>query len=237
MKNTLTIAQRELKVYLTSPMAYIVICIFLALAGLFFSVLSSAAYYETSISGFLNWGSLVLLLMSAVITMRLISEERKLGTLELLLTSPIRDSELILGKFLGSLGMLAIMLGLTVLYPILLEIYGDPDPGPIISGYIGMFLLGMTCLSIGIFTSTLSSNQIVSAVLAGGILFGLWYVGVAAGYLPEALGNVIQYFSLQYYYPDFLSGFIDTKGIVYYISITALFLFLAIRSIENSRYS
>jgi ABC-2 type transport system permease protein len=237
VKNTLTIAQRELKVYLTSPMAYIVICIFLALAGLFFSVLSSAAYYETSISGFLNWGSLVLLLMSAVITMRLISEERKLGTLELLLTSPIRDSELVLGKFLGSLGMLAIMLGLTILYPILLEIYGDPDPGPIISGYIGMFLLGMTCLSVGIFTSTLSSNQIVSAVVAGGILFGLWYIGVAAGYLPEALGNVIQYFSLQYYYPDFLSGFIDTRGIVYYISITALFLFLAIRSIENSRYS
>jgi ABC-2 type transport system permease protein len=169
--------------------------------------------------------------------MRLISEERKLGTLELLLTSPIRDSELILGKFLGSLGMLAIMLGLTILYPILLEIYGDPDPGPIISGYIGMFLLGMTCLSVGIFTSTLSSNQIVSAVVAGGILFGLWYIGVAAGYLPEALGNVIQYFSLQYYYPDFLSGFIDTRGIVYYISITALFLFLAIRSVENSRYS
>jgi ABC-2 type transport system permease protein len=237
VKNTLTIAQRELKVYLTSPMAYIVICIFLALAGLFFSVLSSAAYYETSISGFLNWGSLVLLLMTAVITMRLISEERKLGTLELLLTSPIRDSELVLGKFLGSLGMLAIMLGLTILYPILLEIYGDPDPGPIISGYIGMFLLGMTCLSVGIFASTLSSNQIVSAVVAGGILFGLWYIGVAAAYLPEALGNVIQYFSLQYYYPDFLSGFIDTKGIIYYISITALFLFLAIRSIENSRYS
>ncbi|HEY94707.1 MAG TPA: ABC transporter permease subunit [Dehalococcoidia bacterium] len=237
MKNTLTIAQRELKAYLTSPMAYIVICIFLALAGLFFSVLSSAAYYETSISGFLNWGSLVLLLMTAVITMRLISEERKLGTLELLLTSPIRDSELVLGKFLGSLGMLAIMIGLTVLYPILLEIYGDPDPGPIISGYIGMFLLGMTCLAVGIFASTLSSNQIVSAVVAGGILFGLWYIGVAAGYLPEALGNVIQYFSLQYYYPDFLSGFIDTKGIVYYISITALFLFLAIRSIETSRYS
>ncbi|OGN89841.1 MAG: hypothetical protein A2158_05410, partial [Chloroflexi bacterium RBG_13_46_14] len=160
MKNTLTIAQRELKVYLSSPMAYIVICIFLALAGLFFSVLSSAAYYETSISGFLNWGSLVLLLMTAVITMRLISEERKLGTLELLLTSPIRDSELILGKFLGSLGMLSIMLGLTVLYPILLEIYGDPDPGPIISGYIGMFLLGMTCLAVGIFASTLSSNQV-----------------------------------------------------------------------------
>jgi len=237
VKNTLTIAQRELKAYLTSPMAYIVICIFLALAGLFFSVLSSAAYYETSISGFLNWGSLVLLLMTAVITMRLISEERKLGTLELLLTSPIRDSELVLGKFLGSLGMLAIMIGLTVLYPILLEIYGDPDPGPIISGYIGMFLLGMTCLAVGIFASTLSSNQIVSAVVAGGILFGLWYIGVAAGYLPEALGNVIQYFSLQYYYPDFLSGFIDTKGIVYYISITALFLFLAIRSIETSRYS
>jgi ABC-2 type transport system permease protein len=237
MKNTLIIAQKEFKSYLSSPMAYIVICIFLALSGIFFSVLSAATYYETSLSGFLNYGGLVLMLIAAVITMRLISEERKLGTLELLLTAPIRDSELILGKFLGSLGMLIIMLGLTVLYPILLEILGDPDPGPIISGYLGIFLLGMTCLSVGIFTSTLSSNQIVSAVVAGGILFGLWYVGVAAAYLPEALGNVITYFSLSYYYPDFVSGIINTQGIIYYISITALFLFLAIRSIENSRWN
>ncbi|MBN2240356.1 MAG: ABC transporter permease subunit [Dehalococcoidales bacterium] len=237
MKNTLTIAGKELKSYLSSPMAYIVVCIFLALSGIFFSVLSSAAYYETSISGFLQYGSIVMLLMAAVITMRLISEEKKLGTLELLLTSPIRDSELIIGKYLGSLALLAIMLILTFLYPILLEIYGDPDVGAVVSGYLGMFLLGMTCLSIGIFASTLSSNQIVSAVVAGGILFALWFVGLLAGYLPEALANIVNYISLSYYFSDFVSGMVNTQGIVYYITISILFIFLAIRSIENSRWN
>lgn len=218
-------------------MAYIVVCIFLAISGLFFSVITTSAYYETSLSGFMNFGSLILLLMAAAITMRLIAEEKKLGTLELLLTAPVRDSELILGKFLGSLGMLVIMLALTLYYPLLLEIYGDPDIGPIVSGYLGMFLLGMTCLSVGLFASTLSSNQIVSAVVAGGILFGLWFVGYAADYLPEGLQNLVNYFSLSYYFPSFLTGVIDTQGIIYYLSVTVLFLFLAIRSIDNSRWS
>lgn len=237
MKNTLTVARKEFQSYLTSPMAYIVVCIFLALSGIFFTILGSAWYTTTSISDFLSNGGLILLLMAAVITMRLIAEERKLGTFELLLTAPIRDSELIIGKFLGSLGMLVIMLLLTVLYPILLEVYGDPDVGAILSGYLGILLLGMTCLAVGIFTSTLSSNQIVSAVVAGAILFSLWFVSYAAGYLPEALANVVNYFSLSYYYSDFLTGLIGTQGIIYYISVTILFLFLAIRSIENSRWN
>ncbi len=237
MKNTLTIAKKELKSYIASPMAYIVACIFLALAGVFFSIFSPSTYLETSLSGFLSNISLVLLLLAAVLTMRLIAEERKLGTLELLLTAPVRDSELIMGKFLGSLGMLSIMLILTFYYPILLVIFGDPDIGPIITGYLGIFLLGCTCLSVGIFASTLSSNQIVSAVVAGGILFALWFIGQAATFLPEALGDIINYFSLSYYFPDFVTGIIDTRGIVYYLSITLLFLFLAIRSIENSRWS
>lgn len=218
-------------------MAYIVVCIFLALSGIFFSILSSAWLVETSISGFLQFGGMILLLMAAVITMRLISEERKLGTLELLLTAPIRDSELVIGKFLGSLALLAVMLGLTILYPILLEIYGDPDIGAILSGYLGIFLLGMACLSVGLFASTLSSNQIVSAVVAGAILFALWFVSLGAAFLPEALGNIVNYLSFQFYYLDFLSGIINTHGIIYFLSITILFLFLAIRSIESSRWN
>jgi ABC-2 type transport system permease protein len=176
-------------------------------------------------------------LLTAVITMRLIAEERKLGTIELLLTAPVRDSELILGKYFGSLGIIIVMLALTLYYPILLIIFGDPDMGPIGTGYLGMFLLGGTCLAIGLFASSLSSNQIVSAVVAGGILFGLWFIGVAADYLPQKLGEVINYFSLSYYFSDFIKGIIDTRAIIYYPSITALFLFLAIRSLENSRWS
>jgi ABC-2 type transport system permease protein len=236
VNNILTIAKKEFISYLTSPMAYIVTGIFLVITGVFFGI-SSSTYLQTSISGFLQSGSIILLLLTAVITMRLIAEERKLGTIELLLTAPVRDSELILGKYLGSLGIVIVMLVLTLYYPLLLIIFGDPDLGPIGTGYLGMFLLSSTCLAIGLFASSLSSNQIVSAVVAGGILFGLWFIGVAADYLPEKLGEIINYFSLSYYFPDFITGMLDTRAIVYYLSITVLFIFLAIRSLENSRWS
>lgn len=236
MRNTLTIATKELRSYLASPMAYIVIGIFLALTGFIYGS-SSTTYSETSLRGFLEVGSLLLLLLTAVLSMRLLAEERKLGTIELLLTSPVRDSEIILGKFLGTLGIIVLMLVLTCYYPILLKVFGDPDIGPIATGYLGLFLLSCASLAIGIFASSLTSNQIVAAVVAGGILFGLWFLGSTATYLPRTLGDAIGYFSLSYYFPDFIRGIIDTRGIIYYLSVTALFLFLAIRSIENSRWS
>jgi len=217
-------------------MAYVVTGIFLVVTGLFFSI-SPTTYAETSISGFLGNSWWVLFLLTTVLTMRLLAEERKLGTIELLLTAPVRDSEVILGKFLGSLIILTVMLALTLYYPILLIGFGDPDLGPIGTGYLGLWMLSCACLAVGTFASSLSSNQIVSAVVSGGILFALWSLGLAAAYLPEALGEVIGYFSLSYYFPDFMRGIIDTRGIVYYLSITILFLFLAIRSLENSRWS
>ncbi|MBI3931367.1 MAG: ABC transporter permease subunit [Chloroflexi bacterium] len=236
MRNTITIAGKEFKSYLASPMAYIVTGIFLIATGFFFSI-SPATYTETSINGFLQAGVILLLLFAPLLTMRLLAEERKLGTIELLLTAPVRDSEIILGKFLGGLGILTVMLGLTLYYPLLLIIFGDPDMGPIGAGYLGLLLLGYTALAIGIFTSSLTSNQIVAAVVAIGILLALYFVGFAASFLPEALGEVIGYFSLSNYFPDFMRGIVDTRGIIYYLSITALFLFLAIRSLENSRWS
>ncbi len=236
MRNTTTIALKEFKSYLASPMAYVVTGIFLVLTGFFFSI-SPATYFETSIRGFLVWGSILLLLLAPVLTMRLLAEERKMGTLELLLTAPVRDSEVIAGKFLGSLGMLTAMLVLTFYYPILLMWFGDPDWGPIATGYLGLFLLGGASLAVGLFASSLTSNQLVAAVVAVGILFDLWFVGMAADLLPEALGEIIGYLSLSYHFPDFMRGMIDTRGIIYYLSITVLFLFLAIRSLENSRWS
>jgi len=236
MKNIIIITGKEFKSYLLSPMAYIIIGIFLGLTGFFFGS-SNSTYSYTSLSGFLNMGGLLLLLLSSVLTMRIIAEEKKLGTIELLLTAPVRDSEIILGKFFGSLGIVLVMIILTFYYPILLKIFGDPDFGPIASGYLGLFLLSCASLAVGIFASSLTSNQLVSAVVSGGILFGLWYLGSAASFLPDALGDVIGYFSLSKYYPDFISGIIDTRGIIFYLSVTVLFLFLSIRSLENSRWS
>ena len=236
MRNTVTITAKEFKSYLASPMAYIVIGIFLALSGFFFGT-STATYSETSISGFLQTGSLLLLLLIAVLSMRLLAEERKLGTIELLLTAPVRDSEIILGKFLGSLSMLVSMLVLTFWFPVLLWMFGDPDTGPIITSYLGLFLLGAASLSIGLFASSVTSNQIVSAVIAGGILAVLYFIGLAGGNIGGGIGDIFSYISLFYHFPAFTIGIIDTQAIVYYLSVIALFLFLTIRSIETSRWS
>ncbi len=236
MRNARAIAFKEFKSYLASPMAYIVTGIFLVLTGVFFSS-SPSTYNETSITGFLQAGGILLLLLTSVLTMRLLAEERKMGTIELLLTAPVRDSEVIAGKFLGGLAILTTMLVLTFYYPILLKVFGDPDMGPIGTGYLGLLLLGCASLAVGLFASSLTSNQIVAAVVSGGILFALWFAGMVADLLPKALGEVINYLSLSYYFPDFMRGVIDTRGIIYYLSITVLFLFLAVRSLENSRWS
>ena len=236
MRNTTTIALREFKSYLSSPMAYVVTGIFLALTGFLFSI-SPVTYSETSIRGLWEFGVIILLLLASVLTMRLLAEERKMGTLELLLTAPVRDSEVIMGKFLGSLGILTAMLALTFYYPILLWVFGDPDWGPIATTYLGLFLLGSTALAVGLFASSLTSNQIVAAVVTGGILFALWFIGGLADLLPEALGEVVSYLSLSTYIPDFMRGVVDTRGIIYYLSTTVLFLFLAIRSLASSRWS
>jgi len=239
VKNTILIASREFRSYLTSPMAYIVACVFLALMGaLFIWYLDSTDYQDTSITGYLDiWGNLVLMLFAAVLAMRLIAEEKKLGTWELLLTAPVRDTEVVLGKFLGSLGMLAVMLALTLYFPLLLWAFGDPDIGPIITGYLGLFLLGAASLSIGLFASSITTNQIVAAVIAGGILAVLYFIGMAGDAMSGAAGNIISYISLYSHFPAFMVGIIDTKAIIYYLSVTALFLFLSMRSVETGRWS
>ncbi len=246
MRNIMLIASKELRSYLTSPMAYIVVCIFLLLSGLFFVLyLTNTSFNDTSLKGFIDplsvfgvqtGGNVLVLLFALVLTMRTLAEEKKLGTWELLLTSPVRDSDIVLGKFLGSMGILITMLVLTLFYPLLLVIFGDPDMGPIWTSYLGLFLLGSTALSVGIFASSLTSNQIVAAVVSGAILFGLWVIGIIASSAPQALQQVLSYISLSYHSAGFEVGIIDTRDIIYYLSITALFLYFSTRSIEASRW-
>ena len=128
------------------------------------------------------------------------------------------------------------MLMLTLYYPILLFVLGNPDMGPIGTSYLGLVLLGCACLSIGIFASALTSNQIVSAVVACGILFALWFLGAIGSLVPGLIGTVLSFLSLSHYFPDFVRGIVDTKAIVYYLSVTILFLYLAIVTIEGDRW-
>lgn len=237
MRNVGIISRKELKSYLSSPMAYIVTAMFLAISGTFFSVyLAATNYVDTSIKGFLNAAQILILLFAAVLTMRLVAEERKLGTWELLLTSPVRDSQIILGKFVGSFAVLAGMLLLTLYYPFLLIVFGDPDLGAIGTSYLGLLLLGAACLAIGVFASTLTSNQIVAAVVSGAMLFALWFLGAVESFATGALKEVLSYLSLSHHFADFTRGIVDTRAVVYYLGVTALFLQLAIGSVEAGRW-
>jgi ABC-2 type transport system permease protein len=239
MRNIITISSREFRSYLASPMAYIITAAFLIGTGVFFIYFSQAWLIETSMRGVFSntiYVIIVLLLMT-LLTMRLFAEEKKLGTIELLMTAPIRDSELVIGKYLGSVGVMLVMFAFTLYYPLMLIIFGDPDIGPILSGYLGLILLGASALAVGLFASSLTSNQIVAAVVGGIILLGLWFMGTLASVFPESLAGVFSYFSPSNYHPYFVRGIIDTRAIVYYLSIIALFLFMAIRSIENNRWN
>lgn len=236
MRKILAISGKEVRSYFSSPIAYVVMAMFLLITGYFF-----AGYvYSTSLAtltGLFSTGTIIMLmLVASVLTMRLLAEEQKLGTIELLLTSPVRDVEVVIGKYLASVAVFAVMLALTLYYPVLLFWFGDPDVGPIFSGYIGFFLAGASFLSVGLLASSLTSNQMVSAVLSFGLLILVWVVAEASSFVSGAPAQVIQYVSLSVHLGDFIKGVIDTKDIIYYLSFIALFLFLTVRSLETRRW-
>ena len=237
LRNIGIVGRKELLTYLGSPMAYIVTAVFLVVSGAFFaSYLAATSYADTSIAGFLNAAQLLILLFAALLTMRLVVEEKKQGTWELMLTTPVRDGELVVGKFLGSLAVLCGMLLLTLYYTLILLIFGDPDLGPIMTSYVGLLLIGNACLAVGIFASTVTANQIVSAVLAGGILFGLWAIGLIADLVGGGIGEVLTRLSLSGYFAEFERGIINTQSVVYYVTVTIFFLYAAVRAIDTGRW-
>ena len=235
MRNILAIAGKEFRAYFGAPSFYLIIAVFLFVAGYGFGW-TAVTYQETTIQGFLGWSSFFLLFLGPALTMRLLAEEEKLGTIELLLTAPVRDMEVVLGKYTAALGMFGVMLILTFFYPILLSIFGHPDWGPILSGYLGIFLLGAVFLSIGIFASSLTSNQIVAYALGSILVLSFWFIGYATGVVGDAADKVFRYISISSYFPAFGRGVIDSNAIVYYISIIVVFLFLTTRSLETSRW-
>ncbi|MBI4300364.1 MAG: ABC transporter permease subunit, partial [Chloroflexi bacterium] len=175
-------------------------------------------------------------LVSPALTMRLLAEEQSLGTIELLLTAPVRDVEVVLGKFLSSVAVFLAMLVLTLYYPLILFLFGDPDPGPIWSGYVIFLLAGGAWLSVGLLTSSFSGNQIVSWVLAAGILLGLWFIGSAGDAVGGTTGSILNYLSLSEHLRDSRFGLIDTRDIIYFVSMIVTALFLTTRSLETRRW-
>ena len=234
--NTLNIAWKETKLYFGTPAAYIVGAMFLGLTGVFFVADVTAPFAEAGVRGIVDWASFFVIFLAPLLTMRLLAEEQKLGTLELLLTSPVRDWEVVLGKYIASFLILAAILAVTLYYVILLYSFGDPDTGPVLSGYLGLLLYGAAALAIGLLGSSLSSNQIVAAVVGIAILLMLSFVNLIADIVTGVASEVFNGMSMNEHIVDFSRGVIDTSSVVFFFSLTAIFLFLTIRSLETRRW-
>jgi ABC-2 type transport system permease protein len=258
MRNILAIVQREFKAYFASPIAYIVLAIFVFLTGLFFqailSQMTESAMRRSIMSaqtgqppqpmdmpglttqGLLSTLSVILLFMVPMITMALFSEEKKRGTIELLLTSPITDLQVVLGKFFAAGAFFALLLACTWVETSLLYMYSDPATGPILTAYLGLLLYGLAVVSIGMFISTLTENQIVAAVISFGVVMVLWLVDVMASRADAGSKAVLTYLSILSHLEDFLKGVLDTSHIIFYVSLTLVGLFLTYRSLDSLRW-
>ncbi len=251
MRNVLAIADRELRSYFSSPMAYIVIGFFLLPFGVFFFLYLQAfvkqslqmAQYggamnvnQQVVRYVLQNASVIILFIMPMITMRTYSEEKRSGTIELLLTSPLSDVEIILGKFFGALGLYVAMLAVTLLYIGILFVYGNPEWRPIVAGYLGLLLMGGAFVSIGLLISSTTNNQIVAGVVTFVVFLLLWIVGWFADSAGPTIGPITSYLSITEHFDDFSKGIIDSKHVVYYLSLITFGLFLTAKSVDTERW-
>ncbi len=248
------IFKKEMRLYFTSPVAWVIITMFLLIAGYFFYSIF-AFYTLASMQSAMNPQmarelnvtdsvlrplfsnvSVILLLLMPLITMRLFAEERRSGTIELLLTYPVRDGAVLIGKYLAALALYAIMLALTLLYPGILFYFTRVEWGPLLTGYLGLLLMGATFLAVGIFASSLTENQIVAAITTFGTLLLLWVVGWSAEYVGGPWGRVLSHLSILEHFDTFARGVLDTKDVIFYVDVTIVALFLTLRSLEARRW-
>lgn len=253
MNNILAIAHKELKSYFATPIAYIVIGFYALLFGYFFYAMVVIFNQQSLQLGgfegganidinqqlirplFLN-ASVIMLFVLPLITMRTYSEEKRSGTIELLLTSPVTDIEIILGKFLGAMALYAAMLAVTAIHMGLLFSYGNPEWKVVIMGYAGLLLMGGCFISVGLLISSLTKNQIVSGMVTFAVFLLLWVVNWIASFTGPTTQNVLNYLSITEHFDDFTRGILDTKHLIYYFSVMSFGLFLTARSVDTERW-
>lgn len=231
----LAIFKREVKSYFYSPVAYVLIGLFTFLSSFFFTPNLLGGYAE--FNGNLGTMGLLLVFILPILTMRILAEDRRNGTEVLLVTSPVSLSGVVVGKYLAALFVFLVMTAITLIYPIILSIFGQPALAPIIGGYIGFILLGASFLSVGVFASSLTENQVVAAVISFVSLLIMWVIDGISGMIGGWIAKVLNWFSLMSRYQDFNRGILDISPVIYYISFISIFLFLTIRVIEKRRWS
>ena len=252
MSNILAIARKELKGYFASPIAFIVIGFFALMFGLFYAPMIFAFERQSLEPGGLGGpppnvneavirplfhnAAVIMLFLLPMITMRTYSEEKRSGTIELLLTAPLTDLQIILGKFFGAMALYCAMLAVTLLHIGFLFAVGNPDWRPVVTGYLGLILLGACFISVGLLLSSMTKNQIVAGVMTFGVFLALWVINWGAQFAGPTMQAVLNYLSLTGHLDDFTLGVIDTKHLVYYVSFIAFGLFLTARSVDAERW-
>lgn len=235
MGSTTTIFKREMVGFFYSPIAYIVIAVFLVFSGYFFATILALTQQATLTYSLANT-QFILSILAPVITMRLLSEEVRAGTIEMLMTAPVTDFEVVFGKFLAAWFLYLIMLAPTLLYVVFLKWVGQPDMGPIISSYIGLALMGGMFVSVGLLMSALTKNQIIAGVSGIVTLVILFFVGYAVSGTEAWYAPVIQYIGTYGHWESFTKGLVDSKDVVYYITITGLCIFITVRVLESRKW-
>jgi ABC-2 type transport system permease protein len=235
MRTTITICRREFKAYFNSPVAYFVIAIFLVMVGILFFI-PFFTQDRVSMRDFFSLVPFLLVFFGPAITMRLIAEERRSGTIEMLITMPVRDMDVVLGKFLAALALFIVALLLTLPYAISISTLGDLDWGPVVGGYFGLLLLGSAYLSLGLLASSWTENQIVSFVIA--LFFSMFFLMVDRfmAFLPNAVAPVVEFISFGAHIRNAARGLIDSRDVIFFLSFTALALVMAFRSLEARRW-
>ena len=256
MKNIWVLAQKELRSYFSSPIAYIVLAMFAVIFGYFF-YMATALFVDYSLRSMMQRGmappmnindfiirpllmnvSVIVLFLMPMITMRLFAEEKRTGTIELLLTSPLRDIEIVLGKWLAALLLYASLLAISAVNIVFLFIYGKPDWKAVLVGYLGLLLLGAAFLGLGAFLSTLTKNQIIAGSLTFGVFLLLWVLdwvsSTSSG--TSTPSKVLAYLSITTHFEPFAKGVLDLKDGIYYLSAIFLGVFLTLRSMESLRW-
>ncbi len=231
----MVLARREFKSYFDSPVAYVVMTIFLLISGWQFS--STLFLTNTpELRGLFNIIRFILLFFIPAVSMRLISEERRLGTIELLMTLPVRDWQIVIGKFLAAYMLIIITLLLTMIHFVTVSFLGDPDIGATLSGYLGLILIVGVYLSIGIFTSALTQNQIVAFILAFVIIFVFYIIDKIIIFFPGFIAGILEFLSTDYHFNNISRGVVDSRDIIYFLSMIFFFLFLAVQTIESRKW-
>lgn len=236
LRNVWAVTLRELRSYFVSPLAYVVTALFLVVSGLLFAAIL-ASQQEATLRGMFQNVSVIFLFIIPAITMRLLAEEQATGTIELLLTNPVREWEVVVGKYLGGLVVVLAMIGLTLVYAAFLFAWGNPEQGPLWAGYLGLVVQAAAFLSIGLFASSLTGNQIIAAVLAFVLLLVLWLAdAVGQVFAGSFLATVFNYLSVTRHFNTFPSGVINAADLVFFFTLIGAGLALSTLSLQTRRF-